>query len=217
MKKDKIELIIFDLDGTIVNSIFDITDGVNYVLNSMNRRPISTKEAQNMVGSGVKKLIELALSDISDEVVLDNALREFQDYYSKNLTTKTRPYDGVSDTMQHLSNFKKAIYSNKPQKLTSRVIGELNLSSYFDAVQGADDTKYKRKPSPEGINYILKKLNVKPENAMMVGDSTHDIEAGKRAGVLTCAVTYGYRGEALLANEKPDFLIHKIPDLLKYL
>ena len=93
----------------------------------------------------------------------------------------------------------------------------LGLDSYFDMVQGADTTKYKTKPSPEGIHYILKKLNVKPENIIMVGDSTHDILAGKRAGVRTCAVTYGYREEKVLTNESPDYLIHELPELLNIL
>ena len=214
MIKEKIELIIFDLDGTIVNSIFDIADGVNHVLDKMNRDTVSVHEVQKMIGSGVKKLIALALNDVSDEIVLENALKIFQDYYSKNIITKTRPYEDVSETLTQLSSFKKAIYSNKPQGLTEKVITGLDLNIYFDIVRGADELKYKRKPSPEGINYILRKLNVKPENTLMVGDSTHDIHAGKRAGVKTCAVTYGYRDEKILASESPDFLIHKLTDLV---
>ncbi len=217
MIKEKIELIIFDLDGTIVNSIFDIADGVNHALVKMNRDTVSVHEVQEMIGSGVKKLIELALIDVSDEIVLANALKIFQDYYSKNLITKTRPYKDVLETLNQLSNFKMAIYSNKPQNLTDKVIIGLDLNSYFDTVQGADESKYKRKPSEEGINYILKKLKVKPKNVIMVGDSTHDIHAGKRAGVKTCAVTYGYRDEKILANESPDFLIHKLTDLVNIL
>ncbi|MCD6544550.1 MAG: HAD-IA family hydrolase [Flavobacteriaceae bacterium] len=217
MINKKIELIIFDLDGTIVNSIFDIADAVNHVLVKMNRNTVSVYEVQKMIGSGVKKLIELALQDVSDEIVLANALKIFQEYYAKNLITKTRPYEDVIETLNQLSNFKKAIYSNKPQDLTDKVIKGLDLNSYFDTVQGADESKYKRKPSPEGINYILRKLKVKPENAIMVGDSTHDIHAGKRAGVKTCAVTYGYRDEKLLVNESPDYLIHKLTDLVNIL
>ena len=217
MQKDKIELIIFDLDGTIVNSIFDISDGVNYVLTKMNRDNVSVSEVQGMIGSGVKKLIELALNDISDEYILAESLDLFQEYYSQNLITKTRPYDGVIKTLEQLSNFRKAIYSNKPQDLTYKVIEGLGLNSYFDMVQGADISKYKTKPSPEGIHYILRELNIKPENAIIVGDSTHDILAGKRAGVRTCAVTYGYREKKILANESPDYLIHKLPELLSIL
>ncbi len=217
MIKEKIELIIFDLDGTIVNSIFDIADGVNHVLVKMNRDVVSVQDVQKMIGSGVKKLIELALIDVSDEIVLANALKIFQEYYAKNLITKTRPYDEVLNTLNQLSNFKMAIYSNKPQDLTDKVIMGLDLNSYFDTVQGADESKYKRKPSEEGINYILRKLKIKPKNAIMVGDSTHDIHAGKRAGVKTCAVTYGYRDEKILANESPDFLIHKLTDLVTIL
>ena len=217
MRKNKIELIIFDLDGTIVNSIFDISDGVNYVLTKIDRDNVSVSEVQGMIGSGVKKLIELALNDISDKDILAESLGLFQEYYSQNLITKTRPYDGVIKTLEQLSNFRKAIYSNKPQDLTDKVIEGLDLNSYFDMVQGADTSKYKTKPSPEGIHYILKRLNIEPKNTIMVGDSTHDILAGKRAGVRTCAVTYGYREKEILANESPDYLIHELPELLSIL
>ena len=217
MKTEKIELIIFDLDGTIVNSIFDIADGVNHVLKKMGYDLLSVKEVQNMVGSGVKKLINLALIDVEDEAVKEKALAMFQQYYAKNLTNKTRPYHGVLETIQQLPQYKKAIYSNKPHVLTTIVMDNLDLSSYFEIIQGADDSKYQRKPSPEGINYILQKLQVKPENALMVGDSTHDIQAGKRAGLMTCAVTYGYRDEKVLSKEKPDFMIHKFSELLNIL
>lgn len=216
MNKDKIKLLIFDLDGTIVNSIFDIADGVNHVLATMNRDPLTVENVQTLVGSGVKKLIDLALHDVSDEATLNKALMKFQKYYANNLTNKTRPYEGVIETLQDLSKFKKVIYSNKPQELTQKVIANLNMDPYFDLVRGADDTKYTRKPSPEGILYILQKLHIYPENTMMVGDSTHDIQAGKGAGVMTCAVTYGYRDEKVLAKESPDLLIHHLSELRDY-
>ena len=215
MNLNTIKLLIFDLDGTLVNSQFDITDGINHALTSMNRTPLSEEHVQRLVGGGVKKLVELAYSNTSDEIVLAQALKLFNEYYHNNLTTKTKPYNGILDVLKHFSKLKKAVYSNKPHPLTTRVINQLDLDCFFDIIIGSDHSKYKPKPSSEGVEIILKSLNTLPEHTLFIGDSTHDIHAGQEAGVLTCAVTYGYRDEKILANENPDFLINTPTDLIK--
>lgn len=215
MNLSHIELIIFDLDGTLVNSQFDITDSINHALISMDRSPLSEEHVQSLVGGGVKKLVDLAYDGVTDEAVLAEALKLFNEYYHSNLTTKTRPYEGVLEVLGHFSELKKAVYSNKPHALTTRVIDQLDLNRFFNIVIGSDHSKYKPKPSAEGIELILNNLEVSPENTLFVGDSTHDIHAGQNAGTLTCAVTYGYREEQVLAKENPDFIIHKLPELIK--
>lgn len=210
-----IKLIIFDLDGTLVNSQFDITDGINQTLMSFKRKPLSVNAVQSLIGGGVEKLVKSAFSDVSDQVMLDEALKIFNKYYHNNLTTKTGPYKGVLEVLKHFSILKKAVYSNKPHDLTVQIINQLNLNSFFSHVQGSNNIKYKPKPSSEGIEFILEKLKVKPEHTIIVGDSTHDIHAGQKAGIQTCAVTYGYRTENVLAKENPDFIIHKLPELIK--
>ena len=208
----EVALIIFDLDGTLVNSQYDIRDGINFSLGKLGRSTISNEQVRSMVGGGVKRLVEKAFEN-AGEKELAEGLRFFEEYYYNNLTTKTTCYPGVQDVLQYFGRTKKAVYSNKPHPLTLKVINQLNLDQYFNIVLGSDPDKYSRKPSPEGVFQILNELKVSPENAIMVGDSSHDIHAAQAAGIRSCAVTYGYRSLEILKKAKPDFVIHKIGDL----
>ena len=207
--KNDIALIIFDLDGTLVNSQHDIRDGINHSLSKLGRPTISYEQVRSMVGGGVKRLVEKAFEN-ADVIELAHGLQYFQDYYYNNLTTRTTCYPGVLEVLQHFKQTKKAVYSNKPHPLTSKVIHQLDLDSYFDIILGSNPDKYDRKPSPEGVLHILKELKVRPGNAIMVGDSTHDIHAAQAAGIHSCAVTYGYRSLEILEKAKPDFVIHNM-------
>ncbi|HFA47658.1 MAG TPA: HAD family hydrolase [Bacteroidetes bacterium] len=211
-----IELIIFDLDGTLVNSQFDLADAVNYALKNMGRPLIEYEQVPDMVGSGVRKLLELALGDFTD-IELGEARKLFDLYYSKNYTNKTACYSGVPETLRYFNKKKKAVYSNKIHAYTVEIISGLGLSQYFDIIMGARPELYLPKPSPEGVLYILNKLNIQPENAIMVGDSTHDIHAAQAAGLRTCAVSYGYRPLPVLEKAKPDFLIDRMEELKDWL
>lgn len=210
-----IELIIFDLDGTLVNSQFDLADAVNFALEKLDRPLITYEQVPDMVGSGVTKLLEVALKEFDDEI-LKIARKHFDTFYSKNYTNKTKYYEGVVETLKHYKNVKKAVYSNKIHNYTVNIIESLKLDQYFDLVIGAQDI-YKAKPSPEGIYYILDKLSIKPENTIMIGDSTHDIHAAQSAKIFSGAVSYGYRPIKTLKEAKPNFIIDKILELKNYI
>ena len=214
-KMGTIELIIFDLDGTLVDSRYDLCDGVNYALEKLGLpQRISYDQLPPMLGSGLGHLLQSA-SGASEADTLRQARQYFDDYYGQHYARKTRPYPGVVETLGALSHLKKAVYSNKAQAFTAAIINELQLAPYFDQVLGAQPGLYALKPDPAGIRLILSELHVRPENALMVGDSTHDIEAAKAAGLHSCAVTYGYRPAGLLAESRPDFMIGHFGDLLK--
>ena len=209
------DLIIFDLDGTLVDSRYDLTDAVNFALKELGHPLITFEQLPSMVGSGIRKLIELALGDFS-ESDYEAARVLFNQYYSENYTNKTTFFKEIPEVLNFFQKKKKAVYSNKAHPFTVKIINDLKLAGHFDMVLGSNPNLYKRKPSPEGIFYILKTLGVDASRAIMVGDSTHDIHAAQQAGVASCAVTYGYRSREILKAAAPDYIIDNILDLKKW-
>lgn len=206
----KIKLIIFDLDGTLVNSIADITNALNYAIEPYGFEQLTAEKTTSLVGEGVTRLIERLVgrkpADLKDVV-----LKRFLEYYSEHLTDFTAPYPGVRETLEMLGNYRKAVISNKREDLSKRLLETLELSGYFDIIWGSDSVSEK-KPSPAPVLEMLKKLSCGPAEAVMVGDSNYDIEAGRAAGVRTVAVSYGYRHINLLKDA--DFLIDNMKELI---
>ncbi|MCO6477701.1 MAG: HAD-IA family hydrolase [Phaeodactylibacter sp.] len=211
---NNIRLLIFDLDGTLVDSRFDLADAVNYALERLGKPKLTYEELPPLLGSGLSYLLQKATLE-EDSAILRHARRLFDEYYSQHHADKTRCYPGVKETLAALPHLKKAVYSNKAQDFTEAIIRELGLAPYFDKVMGAQPDKYPLKPDPAGIRIILEALGIPPEIALMVGDSTHDMEAGQAAGLRTCAVTYGYRPAEVLREAEPDYMIEGFPELLK--
>jgi phosphoglycolate phosphatase len=205
-----IKLIIFDLDGTLVDSSVDITNALNYAIEPYNLEKITVERTIGMVGEGLTRLCEKMLGE-EKKAVAPDVLDRFLRYYSEHLTDFTVPYPGVRETLQKLSGYRKAVISNKREILSRRLIEALGLAKYFEIILGSDSVEEK-KPSPKPIFQILSILSMKPQEALIVGDSPYDIKAGKAAGITTVAVTYGYRERKLL--EEADFLIDKMDELL---
>ncbi len=211
-----IKLIIFDLDGTLVNSLPDLSDAVNYTLSKLGEKTISQEQVATFIGGGLKKLLKLATGNIEDEYY-EKARSIFMEYYDKNYINKTTVFDGVDEMLSHFSTKKKVLFSNKLHLYTIATAEKLMLDHFFVKILGAQPHVFKSKPSPEGIVIILEELNINPKNALMVGDSTHDIQAGKAAGLYTCAVTYGYRSKDILLAAKPDIIIDDIRKLKQHI
>lgn len=207
-----IELIIFDLDGTLVDSQYDLGDAVNYALAELNREMIPQEKIPKLLGSGITKLLEFSMGTYSNEE-LTKAKKIFMDFYSQNYTQKTTFFPEVPNVLKHFSSLKKAVFSNKYHPFTVDILENLALDHHFELIQGILPDGIQPKPHPEGIHFILEQLQIKPANTLMVGDSTHDIEAGKRAGTYTCGVSYGYRPLSVLKNTTPDFLIDNLSEL----
>ncbi|MCX8034495.1 MAG: HAD-IA family hydrolase [Thermodesulfovibrio sp.] len=208
-----IELIIFDLDGTIVDTCEDITNALNFCLKNYGISGFTKDEVQKMIGEGVRKFIEKALAqrDLSNSL-LEDMLDCFVNYYSEHISDSTRPYPGVVETLERLIGINKAVISNKLTSLSMKTLSNLGLINYFDFVAG-NDFFPEQKPSPLPILKTLEKFNKKKENVLILGDSILDIEAGKSAGVKTVAVTYGYGDKELL--KYADFIIDRFEELLK--
>ncbi len=207
----KYKLLFFDLDGTIVNSMYDIGDAMNHTYRTFGHPEISYEEIPAMVGGGIRKLLVDAFGEEAD---IDYIHKIFYDYYTQHYVDKTRPYPNVETALQKLDFIPKAIFSNKPHRFTTGIIDKLALKKYFIYVQGARPELYQNKPDPSGILYGLSQLNIRPQETLFIGDSTHDIQAGKAAGTDTCAVTYGYRSKDTLLAEKPNYIIDDLSELI---
>jgi len=205
-----LELIIFDLDGTLVDSSVDITNALNYAITAYGIKPLAVDDTIKIVGEGLTRLIEKILGD-NNASIKDSALDRFIQYYSEHLADFTKPYPGVTKTLEMLGGYKKAVISNKREALSKKLLEQVGLIKFFDAVLGSDSAS-ERKPSPAPVKKVLEILGVEPHRAIIVGDSNFDIEAGKGAGVTTIAVTYGYRSREMLGSA--DFLIDNMNQLL---
>jgi len=194
------DLILFDLDGTLVDSSHDIAHAANHTLEHMGyaRRDIEAIKAD--IGWGVKVLLERLMPDEPPERI-NHARRSFLDFYGERLVVETVLYPGVRQTLDGFvaAGKKMAVVTNKPEALSRRLLDELDLSRYFKAVVGGD-TLTVRKPSPEPVRTAIQAAGGVKESAVMVGDSPVDAEAGAGAGVATIGVTYGYRGREELTG-----------------
>jgi phosphoglycolate phosphatase len=205
----KIRLIIFDLDGTLVNSSIDLTNALNYAIAPYGLEILTVEKTISLVGEGITRLIEKVLGQRTSEIG-SAVLERFLDYYSAHLSDFSLPYPGVRETLEKLRNYQKAVISNKREDLSIRLLEDLGLAGYFAVVWGSDSVREK-KPSPLPVLALLKKLSCWPDEAIMVGDSTYDIEAGKAAGVRTAAVSYGFRDASLL--READFILDNMEEL----
>lgn len=211
-----IKLIIFDLDGTLIDSSIDITEAINYAIKPYGLSPLTRKDTIKLVGEGISRLIEKLLSATpfrANIEVRNSVMDRFLEYYSAHLLDNTKDYPGVRETLERLRNYKKVVISNKREALSRRIIQELDLN-FFDMIIGSDSTPEK-KPSPLPILKVLAEFEIRPEEAIIVGDSNLDIEAGRAAGLITVAVKYGYRPYDMIKHA--DYVIDRIEDLLDIL
>lgn len=210
-----LDLIVFDLDGTLVDSIGDLADSLNYAANQMKLPDVPNTDMPKYVGNGVRVLISKGLKLAEGNPDLDKAEAIFMDYYKDNLTNRTTFYPNVKHILHYFKGKKMAVLSNKPDDFTKKVITELNLINTFDIVMGSS-SQFQRKPAPDPLLYIMKTLGVKPNKTLMVGDGDTDIDTGKAAGAHTCGLTYGYRTRKELATLSPDILLDNIGELSKF-
>ncbi len=206
----KTELIIFDLDGTLVNSCEDIRQALNHCFTKRGIQGFSYEEVRQMVGEGVNRLIEKAMSARNVSMPIQELLECFVSYYNEHIADFSQLYPDVKETLEALKDFKKVVISNKLTALTIKTMEHLDILKYFDFVAGSD-TFVEKKPSPLPIFETIKRFNTSPERTIIVGDSDIDIQTGRAAGVKVVAVTYGYRDRELLQGA--DFMIDSISAL----
>ena len=208
----KVDLIIFDLDGTLVNSIPDLTNAINHVAGENNLPVYNESEISDLVGGGVSNLIERAFNISSDESGFADYLNLFMEYYGKNHSKYSHLFKDVLDVLEYFKTKKLAILSNKLHIFTKKIVEDYGIDNYFDIILGATD-KLEKKPSADPVNYILEKLRIPPKAAVIVGDSEPDVITAKNSGIYSIAVTYGYRSWTQLKAHNPDFIIDELVEL----
>jgi phosphoglycolate phosphatase len=206
-----IKIIMFDLDGTLVDSSVDICNAINYAIEGTGIKPISVARAITLIGEGVSRLFEKLLEEekyVGDKEIF---IGRYLDHYTAHIIDNTPLYPGVKDTLEALGDYKKVVITNKREESSLKILDALVIVQHFDFIAGSDTTPGK-KPSPIPIQFVLKKFGIKPEEAVIVGDSNFDIEAGQAAGIKTMAVTYGYRPVESL--RKADYIVDRMPDVI---
>lgn len=214
MKKRLVpELVIFDFDGTLIDSSADIAWVANATLKKLGYPEMTPVEIKAAIGWGVKSLLERLLPAEPPERI-EEARRVFMDFYEGHLTVETRPYPGVERELRRLRGLGKslAIVTNKPIAFTEKTLVGLSMEGGFDVVLGGDSLP-KKKPDPAPILHVMDSLGVSAEKTVFVGDSAVDCEAGRAAGVVTVGAVYGFRGRAELADAGCDFLIDSFGEL----
>ena len=206
-----VKLLIFDLDGTLVNSRLDVANAILHALVQLGRDPIPHEEIYRFVGQGIQRSIEQILGGQSSDLV-DRAIKLYREHYGQHLLDHTVLYPHVEDTLNAFRHKKKAVISNKRQEPSEAILTGLGISHHFNMVVGGDRVK-KKKPAPEAVFRIMDHLAVSPEEAIIIGDSPEDVQAGRAAGLITCSVSYGFHPPERLLAEKPDHLIDNIKQL----
>ena len=219
--KPSIQLLIFDLDGTLIDSETDLVLSVNATLAYLGRQPIGHELIKSFVGRGAEALIAQALGRGISRDDVSRGLDYFISYYSQHKLDNTTLYPGVREALHKIANGARSpervmgVLTNKPVYPSREILQGLGLGPLFRFIYGGNsfDTK---KPDPEGLNYILEQTGIEPAAAMMVGDSDVDILTGINAGVWTCAVTHGF-GTLSLDATPPDLVVNSLLELARVL
>ncbi len=203
----KYKLVIFDLDGTLVNSVQDLGVAVNTSLEKMGLPTHDMDKFKYFVGNGIRKLCERSL-DVNNQHRVDELFTLFNEYYSTHYAVHTKVYPNVLEVLEHLQqhNIKVAVASNKAEKFTTQIVTELLPTIKFDSIKGQVETRDK-KPSPDIVFATLKELEVSAEDAIIVGDSNVDIQTAKNSGLKSIGCLWGFRDYLELSQAGADYII----------
>ncbi len=208
--------LLFDLDGTLVDSRLDLINSINLMLSELGRDPLSNSIVLEFVGEGARLLVERSLAATQEFYPhageVDGAIEIFFRHYRMHMLDFTRPYPDVIETLEALESLPKAIVTNKPHEFTLALLDGMGLRRYFRTIFGGDSLP-ERKPSPMMLLEAARECEARVDECLMIGDSRVDIEAGKAAGIRTCGYIPGFRGRSELAAAGADYLIERFSEL----
>ena len=207
-------LLIFDLDGTLVDSKQDLIDSVNATRGFMNLAPLPGPTVARYVGRGAMALIQSALGDSAPAADVQKAHQFFIQYYGEHMLDKTALYPDVRESLDVLkdSGHTLAVLTNKPVRFSEKMMERLGLGKHFVRIYGGNSFEPKKKPDPVGIHALLSETGLAKERTIMVGDSSVDIRTARNAAVRACGVTWGFQPETFV-QEPPDFTIDHLRQL----
>lgn len=209
------KLVIFDLDGTLIDSRLDLIHSVNAMLRHFDRPELPGEVVASYVGDGAPMLVRRALGDPDDEKFFKQGLEFFLEYYREHKLDYTHVYPGIPEALEQIrsngAHRNMAVLSNKPVNPSRAIVDALGLTDFFVKVYGGNSFETK-KPDPLGVTILLKETGTAPANAMIVGDSSIDILTGRNAGIATCGVTYGFAPHTL-CEVPPDVVVESPREL----
>jgi len=205
------KLLIFDLDGTLIDSKRDIASAVNLTFCDLGLPEKPREMIYGYVGNGVRQFIIDAV-ETDNQVLVDRALAIFRKHYLAHLIDETRLFPGIEQALEHYQNKQKAIVTNKPTAYTDKIIEGLKIGPLFDFVIGGE-ADVPLKPQPEMLLLTLEALGCAAADAVMIGDSLNDIDAARAAGMRVCGVSYGCGAADEIRSARPDYFVEKASDL----
>lgn len=216
-KPDKIavDLIVFDLDGTLADTLPDLTAAANFACRRLGLPEHPPEAIRQMIGGGERKLIQRVVGPNHQDRV-EECLKLYLEHYTRHNGNLTKVYPDVVETLEQLSHKRLAVLSNKLERLTRQALEVTGLAKFFEVIRGGG-TDLPLKPAPDPLVALLSDLKVEPKRTLMVGDKVADIQTGRGAKAFTAAVTYGYGDLETLTGASPDFLLpqlSRLPEIL---
>lgn len=206
----KPDLVVFDLDGTLVDSRLDIAASVNEALRAAGAPEVPADQVIPLIGEPLSGILgRLLPPDLRDRVPA--AVEAYKAHYFHHCFDRSRLYPGVRECLERMKGLCLAVATTKMTYMAVRLVDAAGLASYFDLVQGSEGIPYK--PHPEVLNIVLRKTGKRAGRSWMVGDTVYDIQAGRAAGMRTCAVTYGIGSKNALERESPDLVVGSLVEL----
>lgn len=208
-----VRLIVFDLDGTLVDAFADIAAAVNFILARNGRSSMTVDEVKKHVGRGARMLVA-GVMQTDDPAVIEENYKCLVEYYLKNPSTHAKLYDEVKSVLGqlHERGVKLAVASNKPDGVTRQILAHMEIAHFFDFIHG-ESPAFPRKPDPALLNYITREAGVTLADTVVVGDTCVDIEFARSAGVRVIAVSYGQTSAVDLCGHKPDAIVHHMTEV----
>jgi phosphoglycolate phosphatase len=207
-------VLIFDLDGTLIDSRLDLAHSVNAARLHLGLAPIANELVYSYVGEGAPVLIRRALGPLAPQEEVDRGLEFFLRYYREHQLDYTSLYAGVREALESLkaAGAQLSVLTNKPVRISHEILAGLGIKDYFDYVYGGNSFEFK-KPHPVGIDTIVQDSGASREKTVMVGDSGVDVQTARNARVMACGVSYGFLPETLVTHP-PDFMIDNMGELI---